>query len=80
MLKDLITSMTMLNGVSQDERQAWERFVKVYRDPMCEFARSQAALHGMSETEAEDAVFTLLSGLPSTRRSSTPRRVRFGTG
>ena len=27
----------MLNGVSQDERQAWERFVKVYRDPMCEF-------------------------------------------
>ena len=59
MLKDLVTSMTMLNGVSQDERQAWERFVKVYKDPMCEFARSQAALHGMSETEAEDAVFTL---------------------
>ena len=51
--------MTMLNGVSQDERQAWERFVKVYKDPMCEFARSQAASHGMSETEAEDAVFTL---------------------
>ena len=59
MLKDLVTSMTMLNGVSQDERQAWERFVKVYKDPMCEFARSQTALHGMSETEAEDAVFTL---------------------
>ena len=28
--------MTMLNGVSQDERQAWERFIKVYRDLMCE--------------------------------------------
>ena len=53
MLKDLVTSMTMLNGVSQDERQAWERFVKVYKDPMCEFARSQAALRGMSETEAD---------------------------
>lgn len=59
MLKDIVTSMTLLNGVSQDERQAWERFVRVYKDPMCEFARSQAAFHGISETEAEDAVFTL---------------------
>ena len=59
MLKDIVTSMTLVKGVSQDERMAWERFVGVYKDPMCEFARSQAAFHGISETEAEDAVFTL---------------------
>ena len=74
MLKDLVTSMTMLNGVSQDERQAWERFVKVYKDPMCEFACSQAALHGMSETEAEDAVFTLFERFAQHKEKFDPSK------
>ena len=74
MLKDLVTSMTMLNGVSQDERQAWERFVRVYRDPMCEFARSLAALHGMSETEAEDAVFTLFERFAQHKENFDPSK------
>ena len=74
MLKDLVTSMTMLNGVSQDERQAWERFVKVYKDPMCEFARSQAALHWMSETEAEDAVFTLFERFAQHKEKFDPSK------
>ena len=74
MLKDLVTSMTMLNGVSQDERQAWERFVKVYKDPMCEFARSQAALCGMSETEAEDAVFTLFERFAQHKEKFDPAK------
>ena len=74
MLKDLITSMTMLNGVSQDERQAWERFVKVYKDPMCEFARSQVAVHGMSETEAEDAVFTLFERFAQHKEKFDPSK------
>jgi len=59
MLKDVVTSLTLLAGVSQNERQAWERFVKAYNGPMCEFARSHASLYGISEGEAEDVVFTL---------------------
>ena len=74
MLKDIVTSMTLVNGVSQDERQAWERFVRVYRDPMCEFARSQAAFLGMSETEAEDAVFTLFERFAQHKEKFDPSR------
>ena len=74
MLKDIVTSMTLVNGVTQDERQAWERFVKVYRDPMCEFARSQAAFLGMSETEAEDAVFTLFERFAQHKEKFDPSR------
>lgn len=74
MLKDIVTSMTLVNGVSQDECQAWKRFVKVYKDPMCEFARSQAALHGMSETEAEDAVFTLFERFAQHKEKFDPAK------
>ena len=74
MLKDIVTSLTLVNGVSQDERQSWERFVKVYRDPMCEFARSQAALCGMSETEAEDAVFTLFERFAQHKEKFDPAK------
>ena len=59
MLKDIVTSLTMIAGVSQNERQAWERFVKVYHEPMCAFARSQSSLCGLGESEVEDVVFTL---------------------
>lgn len=74
MLKDIVTSLTLVNGVSQDERQAWERFVKVYKDPMCEFACSQAALCGMSETEAEDAVFTLFERFAQHKEKFDPAK------
>ena len=74
MLKDIVTSLTLVNGVSQDERQSWERFVKVYKDPMCEFARSQAVFHGISETEAEDAVFTLFERFAQHKEKFDPTK------
>lgn len=56
MLRDIETSLTLLDGLAADKAEAWERFVRLYFRPMADFAEWQGRRWGLDASECEDAV------------------------
>ncbi len=60
MLRDIDTPLTLLLSLKSKDDGVWRRFVSIYYQPLCDFARSVALRLGVAEADSLDVVQVVL--------------------
>ena len=77
MLRDIETSLTLIDGLAAEASAAWHRFVRLYFRPLTEFAELQTRRWHLDAADAADAVQRLFIGMARRTRIYDPARGSF---